>query len=86
MEDLSLAYATTIHKAQGSEMKSVIMIMDEHQSFMNRKKLVYTGWTRVKDCLTIIGQKDMVAYAQNNEEKERLTRLVARFSEFELGY
>lgn len=86
MEDLSLAYATTIHKAQGSEMKSVIMIMDEHQCFMNRKKLVYTGWTRVKDCLTIIGQKDMVAYAQNNEEKERLTRLVARFSEFEPGY
>lgn len=86
MEDLGLAYATTIHKAQGSEMKSVIMLMDEHQSFMNRRKLVYTGWTRVKDCLNIIGQKEMVSYAQNNEEKERKTRLVARFSEFEVGY
>lgn len=84
MDDLGLAYATTIHKAQGSEMKSVIMLMDEHHSFMNRRKLVYTGWTRVKDTLNIVGQKKMVSYAQTNEEKERLTRLVARFSEFEI--
>lgn len=81
--NLQLAYATTVHKAQGSEMMSVIQLMDKRQSFMNRKNLVYTGWTRVKNELHIVGQKEMVEYARRNKDDERLTRLVARFMEYE---
>lgn len=82
---LQLAYATTIHKSQGAEFLSAIMVMDERQKFMNRKKLVYTGWTRIKNELHIVGQKKMVQHAILNKDKERKTRLVSKFMDFEPG-
>ncbi len=53
--ELSLGYAMTIHKSQGSEWKFVIEIVSSCQKEMNTKSLVYTGITRTKEKLLIIG-------------------------------
>lgn len=52
------------------------MVEDKHQKFMNRKKLVYTGWTRAKEKLYVVGQKEMIPHCIKNEEKKRKTMLV----------
>lgn len=74
-ENLKLAYSITIHKSQGSEYKNVLMILDKSHSFMIKKKLVYTGWTRARSRLDIYGQKEMIAYAINNKEIDRNSKL-----------
>ena len=78
LDNIKLAYAITIHKSQGSEYKGVIMITDNDHKFMLRKKLLYTGWTRAKEKLVIVGQSDMVEYAvKNKTEPIRNSRLGA---------
>ncbi len=75
--NVKLAYALTIHKCQGSEAKSVIMICDKSQQFMLRKKLLYTGMTRAKKRLQMIGQKDMIYQALSRHEVPRNSRIPA---------
>lgn len=55
---IDLAYATTVHKSQGSESKAVILIADRAHKNMLRKALLYTGITRAKRSIYIIGQSD----------------------------
>jgi len=59
---IELAYATTIHKSQGSEYKVVLMAADNAHKFMLRRNLVYTGITRAKELLIIVGQPDAFQY------------------------
>lgn len=54
---LDLAYATTVHKSQGSEYKSVIFICTEAHSVLLKRNLVYTAISRAKENLIIIGSK-----------------------------
>ena len=70
-ENIKLAYALTIHKSQGSEAKSVIMLCDSSQKYMLRKKLIYTGMTRAKSRLQMIGQRDMVLQSLQRYEVPR---------------
>lgn len=56
-EHLELAYATTIHKSQGSEYKEVLLIMDPAHSFMLTREIAYTAITRAKLHCFVIGQK-----------------------------
>lgn len=81
---IKLAYALTIHKSQGSEYKCIIMLMDEHHSFMLRKKLVYTGMTRAQEELYIVGQKKMVEHSIKNKDKRRNTTLTHILMEYEV--
>ena len=61
-----LAYATTIHKAQGSEYPAVILpVMTQHYAMLQRN-LLYTGLTRGKRLVVIAGQKKAVAIAVRN--------------------
>ena len=61
-----LAYATTIHKAQGSEYPAVILpVMTQHYAMLQRN-LLYTGLTRGKRLVVIVGQKKAVAIAVRN--------------------
>ena len=60
VEDLKLAYAVSIHKAQGSEFDIVIMPLTSNYQFMFKRKLIYTGLTRAKKLLILIG--DINAY------------------------
>ena len=57
LDSLVLAYATTIHKAQGSEYPAVILpVMTQHYAMLQRN-LLYTGLTRGKRLVVILGQK-----------------------------
>lgn len=55
---LSLAYCISIHKAQGNEFKIVIMPVINDYYVMLRRNLLYTGITRAKQCLFILGQSE----------------------------
>ena len=69
-------YAISIHKAQGSEFKIVFMPITASYKIMLYKKIIYTGITRAKKSLTIIGDKNAFLYAiSNTNAYERRTYL-----------
>lgn len=80
---LTLAYCTSIHKAQGSEFKIVIMPILNDYNFMLRKNLIYTGITRAKQSLFLIGQPQVFLKGLlRTQEYHRLTYLKERFNEY----
>lgn len=58
-DELKLAYALTIHKTQGSEYERVIMLVSEESKIMVNRRLIYTGMSRTKKHLTLIGDKNI---------------------------
>ncbi len=83
MEELEHAYAITIHKSQGSEYPAIIMpLLNGPRMLMNRN-LLYTGVTRAKRCVTIVGDERTVQeMIHNKSENKRYTDLRARILEF----
>ena len=81
LDELTLAYATTIHKSQGSEYPVVVMPLLMTHFVMLQRNLVYTGITRAKKLCIIVGTMKALAYAihnmvvlkRNTRLKERLT-------------
>lgn len=57
MKNISLAYASTIHKMQGSECECVVAVVHKSQSFMHHRNLFYTAVTRAKKTAIIIGDR-----------------------------
>lgn len=82
MPELELAYAITIHKSQGSEYPAVIMPLLGGPRMLFNRNLLYTGVTRAKSCVTILGSRqvvqDMIA---NESEARRYTSLDVRIRE-----
>lgn len=79
LDELVLAYAITIHKAQGSEYPIVVMPFTMSHFMMLQRKLLYTGVTRAKKILVLIGEKRAVNYAIKNETTSaRNTKLAER--------
>ncbi len=76
LADISLAYALSVHKAQGSEYQNVYFIFDRSQRHMLYKKLIYTAVSRAKKKLVLIGDMAVFYEALNKEIKERKTSLV----------
>lgn len=66
LDEIVHAYATTIHKAQGSEYPIVVMPVLMNHYVMLQRNLIYTGITRAKKILVIVGTKKALAYAINN--------------------
>ena len=66
MNQIKHAYAITIHKSQGSEFKHVIMPVSKNYYRMLYNKLIYTGVSRAKKSLVIIGEKEALIMAINN--------------------
>ena len=66
LDELTLAYATTIHKAQGSEYPIVVMPVLMTHFVMLQRNLIYTGITRAKKICVLIGAMKAVAYAVRN--------------------
>ena len=66
LDELTLAYATTIHKAQGSEYPVVVMPVLMTHHVMLQRNLIYTGITRAKKLLVLIGDKKALSYAIRN--------------------
>ena len=76
-EDLRLGYAISIHKSQGSEFDLVIMPMDLSYKKMLYRKLIYTGVTRAKKSLTLVGEKNAFLYGVNRIEEETRNTLLS---------
>ncbi|MBR5578899.1 MAG: ATP-dependent RecD-like DNA helicase [Lachnospiraceae bacterium] len=84
LEELELAYAITIHKSQGSEYPAVIIPLLTGPKQLFNRNLLYTGVTRARSCLTILGSRNTVAdMVINNNENERYTGLRERIREVE---
>ncbi|MBR3761119.1 MAG: ATP-dependent RecD-like DNA helicase [Lachnospiraceae bacterium] len=82
LEELELAYAITIHKSQGSEYPAVIMPLLTGPRMLFNRNLLYTGVTRARNCVTILGSRevldDMIA---NSSQHKRYTSLHLRIRE-----
>ncbi len=68
LDELSLAYAITIHKSQGSEFPVVVMPVATQQYMLLQRNLVYTGVTRGRKLVVIVGQKKALGMAVNNSK------------------
>ena len=66
LDELVHAYATTIHKAQGSEYPIVVMPVLMNHFVMLQRNLIYTGITRAKRILVLVGTKKALSYAVRN--------------------
>ena len=76
LDDVTLAYACTIHKSQGSEYPCVIVVLTNEQYYMLKRNLIYTAITRAAELLIIVGSKRAVQLAvSNNSEQKRYTSL-----------
>ena len=76
LEQIEHSYAITIHKAQGSEYDVVIMCVPRTAPILLTRNLLYTGITRAKELLIIIGDKQIIEYMiQNVDSKKRNTGL-----------
>ena len=74
--NITHAYCISVHKSQGSEYKYVIMPILQEYSLMLRRKLIYTGISRAKECLTLLGSVNMFKRGiATIEQKYRKTSL-----------
>ena len=76
LEQIEHSYCITIHKAQGSEFDVVIMIVPQAAPMLLTRNLLYTGLTRAKKLLIVIGNERVIDYMINNvDSKKRNTGL-----------
>jgi exodeoxyribonuclease V alpha subunit len=81
-DELVLAYACTIHKSQGSEYPIVVMPLTMSHYVMLERNLLYTGITRAKKILVLLGEKRAIAMAvKNNNVTRRNTRFSKRLQD-----
>lgn len=79
LDEVQLAYATSIHKSQGSEYPAVVIPLAMQHYTLLERNLIYTGVTRGKKLVIIIGQPKALAMAvKNRKATKRLTRLQNR--------
>ena len=89
LDELTLAYATTIHKSQGSEYPIVVIPVLMTHYVMLQRNLIYTGITRAKKICVLVGTKKALSFAirnlsvlkRNTKLKERLNALEVQSSE-----
>ena len=68
LDELTLAYAMTIHKSQGNEFKGVIVPLSTSHYIMLQRNLVYTAVTRARELLILVGEMKALAIAVRNDE------------------
>jgi exodeoxyribonuclease V alpha subunit len=79
LDELALAYAITIHKSQGSEFPAVVIPLAMQHYLLLQRNLVYTGVTRGKRLVVLVGQPKALALAvRNNRTERRYSGLLAR--------
>ena len=71
LDELMLAYATTIHKSQGSEYPAVVIPLGTQHYMMLARNLLYTGVTRGKRLVVLVGQRKALAIAVRNQGTRR---------------
>ncbi len=81
-EELTLAYAVTVHKAQGSEFPGVLLVLTTHHYMMLQRNLLYTAITRGRRLVVLLGSKRALAMAiKNDRPVRRYTYLAPRLQE-----
>lgn len=82
IDDLVLAYAVSIHKSQGSEYPCIVIPLHKSHYMMLHRNLLYTGITRGKKLVVLVGSIRAIAMAvQNDEVKKRFTGLLGALRE-----
>lgn len=82
LDEIALAYATSIHKAQGSEYPAVVIPLAMQHFMLLERNLLYTGVTRGKQLVVVIAQSKALAMAVKNQRSQRrLTNLIARLNQ-----
>ncbi len=82
LDEIELAYAVTIHKSQGSEYPAVVMPLLSGPRMLFNRNLLYTGVTRAKNCVTILGsRKTLQEMVDNKYQNRRYTGLAERIRE-----
>ena len=83
LDELELAYAITIHKAQGSEYPAVVIPLLQGPKQLYTRNLLYTAVTRAKQCVTLVGSETVFQeMIRNTHEQNRNTSLAERIQEF----
>ena len=83
LDQIEHAYAITVHKAQGSEFDVVIMPMVQAAPMLLTRNLLYTGMTRAKKILIIVGNASVIEFMINNaDNKKRNTGLEYKLKKF----
>jgi len=77
LDEMVLAYATTVHKAQGAEYPIVVMPVMMTHFMMLQRNLLYTGVTRAKKTLVLVGQKKAVGYCVRNVTVDKRNTLLS---------
>ena len=86
LDELVLAYATTIHKSQGSEYPAVVIPLGTQHYPMLQRNLVYTGVTRGKRLVVLVGQRKALAIAvKGARAKRRWSKLRAWLIDMKFG-
>ena len=82
-DQLSLAYAVTVHKSQGCEFPVVLMPVLSQHYVMLQRNLIYTGMTRAKKLLIMVGSRRALGIAvRNNEPMQRISLLIPHLHSF----
>jgi exodeoxyribonuclease V alpha subunit len=82
LDELALAYALTIHKSQGSEYPAVVIPVHTQHFIMLQRNLLYTGITRGKKLVVLVGTKKALAMAvQRRDTALRYSALASRLSD-----
>ncbi|MDI6795359.1 MAG: ATP-dependent RecD-like DNA helicase [Desulfatibacillaceae bacterium] len=82
LDEITLAYAISVHKSQGSEYPAVILLLSTSHFVMLQRNLLYTGITRAKQLLVLVGSPKAVSIAiANNTPSLRRTRLTQRLQQ-----
>ena len=71
LDEVSLAYAITIHKSQGSEFPAVVIPLATQHYMLLQRNLIYTGITRGKRLLVLVGQRKALGIAVRNDRPQR---------------
>jgi exodeoxyribonuclease V alpha subunit len=82
LDELALAFALTIHKSQGSEYPAVVIPLHTQHYLMLQRNLIYTGITRGKKLVVLIGSKKALALAvERQDTARRYTALCRRLQD-----
>ena len=82
LDDIILAYAITIHRSQGSEVPVIVLALHESHTILLERQLIYTGVTRAKKLLILVGtRKALILATKRMRSQRRHTALKERILE-----
>lgn len=81
LDELTLAYAISVHKSQGSEYRAVVMPLTTQHYVMLQRNLLYTAITRARELVVLVGTRKAMSVAIHNDQlQRRFTRLKERLA------